>query len=101
MQPCRYSFRLVSAVVFLLLLMILSALFGGWGPFEEPVMASTPTVEQPVATSPASLPVMATPIAFDWLRESGLDNQLEWVTVPDSQTPATPDPAAADNRLNF
>jgi anti-sigma factor RsiW len=49
-QPRRYSLRLVSAVVLLLLLMILSALFGGWGPFEEPVLASTPTVEQPVAT---------------------------------------------------
>jgi anti-sigma factor RsiW len=49
-QPHQYRLRLVSAVVFFVLLMILSALFGGWGPFEEPVMASTPTVERPVAT---------------------------------------------------
>jgi hypothetical protein len=57
-------------MLLLFLLMVLSALFGGWGPFDEPVLASTPTVEhQRVATAPASWKVEATPAA--WIDKSG------------------------------
>jgi anti-sigma factor RsiW len=75
----HYGLRLAGAVVLLFLLMMLSALFGGWGPFEEPVLASTPTVEhQRVATAPATWKIEATPVA--WIDRS--EWQVAGLAVP-------------------
>lgn len=59
LQPRPLTLRLVAATALLLLVMALSTLFGGWLPFEQPVMASTPTQVAAQATEELRFPQSA------------------------------------------
>lgn len=61
LQPRPLTLRLTAATTLLVLVLALSILLGGWLPFEQPVLASTPTqvVDQPTAEA---LPPLSGPL---------------------------------------